>query len=227
MIARMVQTILFVVVAAIVGTVLYWYIDIIHRGGVVMIPIVMCSIFAVAIAIERFVYFFGTGPDTDQFIVQLRSHVQSGHWQEIEALCQNTKGSVARVTHAGLSVRERQALEIERVMEEAAREELPLVERHHRWLATLAQTATLLGLLGTVTGMVNAFQVIQSKATLTNPVNPADLAGGIWEALITTVAGLEVAIPTILVYNYFVGRSVEVQSQIERVAGIVAHWRRS
>ena len=104
--------------------------------------------------------------------------------------------------------------------------EEPIVELHVRWLATLAQVATLLGLLGTVIGMVEAFQVIQSKATGVNPVNPGDLAGGIWQALTTTVAGLEVAIPTILAYQYLLSRIAEVQFQMEKVTRLISGWRR-
>jgi biopolymer transport protein ExbB/TolQ len=125
----------------------------------------------------------------------------------------------------GLATREQSAEEIAQAMEEAARDEQPVVEHHVRWLATLAQVSTLLGLLGTVTGMVRAFQVIQHKATSGNPVSPGDLAGGIWEALITTVAGLEVAIPTILAYHYLLSRIVEVQFQMEKVARLVSGWR--
>jgi biopolymer transport protein ExbB len=81
-------------------------------------------------------------------------------------------------------------------------------------------------LLGTVTGLVRAFQVIQVKTAAGTPVNPGDLAGGVWEALITTVAGLLVAIPTILAYNYLASRVGEVQFHMEKAASLVAGWRR-
>jgi biopolymer transport protein ExbB len=185
-------------------------------------------VFALGIAAERLWYFFVTiGIDANQFFEQLREHLRGRQWDAAHALCEATRGPVARITHAGLLARDQQAEEIGRIMEEAAHEELPQIERHHRWLATIAQVSTLLGLLGTVIGMVVAFQVIQQKATSTNPVSPADLAGGIWQALITTVAGLGVAIPTILAYNYLVGRVTEVQYQMERAAALVAGWRRS
>ena len=101
------------------------------------------------------------------------------------------------------------------------------MEQHLRWLSTLAQVSTLLGLLGTVTGLVQAFQVIQTKsATTSAPVSPGDLAGGVWEALITTVAGLTVAIPTILAYNYFASRVGDVQFHMEKAAALIAGWRR-
>lgn len=227
MVNRMVQAALFAGGAAVFGLLLYWQVDIIHRGGPIMIPILMCSTFALAIVIERLYFFFGLRTDTSQFFDQLRVLVRARRWQEAEALCQAAKGPVARVAHAGLLVHERTAEEIERVMAETSHEELPSVERHHRWLPPIAQVSTLLGLLGTVSGMVVAFQVIQNKATATNPVSPADLAGGIWQALITTVAGLEVAIPTIVAYNYLAGRAMEFQYQMERAAAVIANWRRS
>jgi len=83
-------------------------------------------------------------------------------------------------------------------------------------LATIAHITPLLGLLGTVLGMVRAFQVIQEKATAAYPINPGDLAGGIWEALITTVAGLAIAIPTFVAYNFLVSRVESIVLDMER-----------
>jgi len=89
-------------------------------------------------------------------------------------------------------------------VEDAGLHEVPRLEKNLGVLATIAHIAPLIGLLGTVTGMVRAFQVIEQKAVAMTPVNPGDLAGGIWEALITTVAGLAVAIPTYVAYNFLV-----------------------
>jgi len=225
--ARTIQTAMFTVAAAVMATILYWSVDIVHRGGPVMIPIVMCSIFALTVALERLYFFLRLGAKTAPFLEALRGAVQGRQWDEADALCERTAGPIARVGAAGLAAREAPEEEIQHVMEDAARDELPVVEGHVRWLATFAQVATLLGLLGTVSGMVEAFQVIQTKAGGANPVSPGDLAGGIWEALTTTVAGLEVAIPTILVYNYLVSRIGEVQFHTEKMTRLVAGWRRT
>jgi biopolymer transport protein ExbB len=107
------------------------------------------------------------------------------------------------------------------VVDEAIHEQIPILERHHRWLGTIAQVSTLMGLLGTITGMVATFQVIQAKAGTVGGVNPADVAGGIWEALLTTVAGLVVAIPALLAYNYLTGRAAEVEHQMGTAARLV------
>ena len=103
-------------------------------------------------------------------------------------------------------------------MEEAALSEVPKLEKNLNLLATLAHVSPLIGLLGTVTGMVQAFQVIQEKATALNPVSPGDLAGGIWEALLTTVGGLSVAIPAIVAYNFLVTKVDNMIINMERAA---------
>jgi len=214
-------------VAAMIGTVLYWQVDIIHRGGVVMIPILMCSTFSLALIFERLYFFFSLhlGTDIHVFFDALRKAVELQRWDDAQVLCEARKGPVARVVLAGLAARDAGAETMEEAMDVAAHDELPQVESHLRWLSTLAQVSTLLGLLGTVTGLVRAFQVIQSKSGGGNPVSPGDLAGGVWEALITTVAGLIVAIPTSLAYNNFAGRVADVQFQMEKAAALVSHRR--
>ena len=229
MVNRMTQGILFSCGAALIGWVLYWQVKIIHLGGPVMIPIVMCSVFSVTLIIERAYYFvtLHLGKDISHFFEQLRAAVEGHRWKDAQSLCEAWQGPVARVALSGLAVREGTPQEIDEAMEEAAHDELPAVEQHLRWLSTLAQVSTLLGLLGTVTGLVRAFQVIQTKTTGGNPVSPGDLAGGVWEALITTVAGLVIAIPTILAYNYFASRVADVQFQMEKAAALIAGWRRA
>ena len=225
---RMVQTGLVVVVAAAISLLLFWQVDVIHRGGPVMIPIGMCSIFSLTLILERFYYFITLhlGADIEGRFERLRTAVEGQQWKNAEALCAEWRGPVARVVLAGLHARESTPQEIDEAMEEAAHDEMPAVEHGLRWLSTLAQVATLLGLLGTVTGLVRAFQVIQTKSIGGNPVSPGDLAGGVWEALITTVAGLTVAIPTILAYNYLASRVAEVQFQMEKTAALISGWRR-
>lgn len=225
---RMAQTTLVIGAAFLIASLVFWQVEIIHRGGPVMIPIVMCSIFSLTLVIERLAYFFRLhlGTDVEQFFDRLRRAIEQRRWKEAEQLCAECPGPIARVVMAGLAAREAPPPEIDEEMEEAAHAELPQAERHLRWLSTLAQVSTLLGLLGTVTGLVRAFQMIQEKAGGANPVSPSDLAGGVWEALTTTVAGLSVAIPTILAYNYLVSRVTELQFQMEKAAALVAGWRR-
>jgi biopolymer transport protein ExbB len=121
-------------------------------------------------------------------------------------LCEKTNGPIARILKEGLLKHDRPRAEIREAIEDASIHEVPLLERRLPVLATIAHITPLLGLLGTVTGMVEAFQVIQEKSSLLTPINPGDLAGGIWQALLTTVLGLCVAIPTYVAYNYLTSR---------------------
>ena len=215
---RMAQTALLGGVAALFGILLYWQVDVIHRGGPVMIPIVMCSMFSLALIMERLYFFVNLhlGTDIDRWFQTLRAALEAHQWKEADGLCDAWKGPVARVVKAGLAVRDSAPQDIDEAMTEAAHEEMPAIDQHLRWLSTLAQVSTLLGLLGTVTGLVRAFQVIQAKSTGGNPVSPGDLAGGVWEALITTVAGLSVAIPTILASTTSPGGSGRSSSRWRR-----------
>lgn len=214
--------------AAAIGTMLYVQVDIVNRGGPVMVPILMCSVFSLAIAIERAIYFLQLhlGKNIDKYFHELKKCVVEHEWKRAHQITEKHGGPVGRVVLAGLAVREEASKEIDEAMEEAAHDELPYVEKHLRWLSTLAQIATLMGLLGTVTGLVRAFQVIQQKSVGNAPVSPGDLAGGVWEALITTVAGLVIAIPTIVAFNYFSGRVNEVMFQMEKASDLISGWRR-
>ena len=133
-------------------------------------------------------------------------------------LCERTSGPIAAILKAGVLKHDRSRNEIREAIEDASIHEVPRLERNLPVLSTVAQVAPLLGLLGTVTGLVKAFQVIEAKASAMNPVNPGDLAGGIWEALLATTFGLCVAIPTYVAYNYLVSRVDGFVLDMERSA---------
>jgi biopolymer transport protein ExbB len=133
-------------------------------------------------------------------------------------MCNRTPGPVAHIIKAGILKHDRSKPEIKEAVEEAAGLEIPRLEKHLPILATIAHIAPLLGLLGTVTGMIKAFQVIQAKALAMAPVNPGDLAGGIWESLLATVAGIAVAVPAYVAYNYLVSQVDSFVYDMERSA---------
>lgn len=180
--------------------------SIVQKGGPIMYLIVGCSVFALAFILERFYYLYRAKIDTGKFMNEMADVLQRNRIMEALTLCDKTKGPIASILRAGIMRHDRTRAEIKEAIEDAALHEVPKLEKNLGILATIAHIAPLLGLLGTVTGMVRAFQVIQEKATLLQPVNPGDLAGGIWEALLTTVGGLSVAIPTYVAYNYLVSR---------------------
>ena len=189
-----------------------------QKGGPIMWPILLCSVVAFAIVIERLLRLRQEQIDTKSFMEQISKSLKRNKVMEALDLCDRTGGPIAAILKAGILRHDRPRAEIREAIEDASVHEVPRLERNLPVLATVAHIAPLLGLLGTVTGLVAAFQVIESKATALNPVNPGDLAGGIWEALLTTVFGLCVAIPTYVAYNYLVSRVDGFVLDMERSA---------
>ncbi len=177
-----------------------------QKGGPIMWPILLCSVLAFAIVIERLMRLRREQVDTKSFMEQISKSLKRNKIMEALETCDRTKGPIANILKAGILKHDRPRHEVREAIEDASIHEVPRLERNLPVLATVAHIAPLLGLLGTVTGLVSAFQVIESKASATSPINPGDLAGGIWEALLTTVFGLCVAIPTYVAYNYLVSR---------------------
>ena len=192
--------------------------ELIQKGGPVMYPIIFCSILAVAIVIERLYHLYKAKIDTKDFMNNVEITVRHNKIAEAIKICEKTPGPIAHIVRAGILKHDRPRQEIRESIEDAGHQEVPRLEKHLSLLATIAHITPLLGLLGTVTGMVRAFQAIQEKSSSFSPVSPGDLAGGIWEALLTTVAGLIVAIPTVVAYNYLVNRVDEYVLEMERSA---------
>jgi biopolymer transport protein ExbB len=192
--------------------------DMIVRGGPVMIPILLCSIIALAVVIERVFCLRNARINTDEFMETIAGILKRNKIMDAIDMCKATPGPIAHILKAGIMRHDRTRLEIKEAIEDAAVHEVPRLEKNLAVLATVAHITPLLGLLGTVTGMVRAFQVIEMKATALVPVNPGDLAGGIWEALITTVAGLCVAIPTYVAYNFLVSKVDGMVLEMEKSA---------
>lgn len=183
-----------------------------------MWPILLCSVIAFAIVIERLIRLRAEQINTKSFMEQISKSLKRNKVMEALELCDRTGGPIANILKAGILKHDRPRHEIRESIEDASIHEVPRLERNLPVLATVAHVSPLLGLLGTVTGMVAAFQVIESKASALNPVNPGDLASGIWEALLTTVFGLCVAIPTYVAYNYLVSRVDGFVLDMERSA---------
>ena len=173
-------------------------------GGPVMWPILLCSVFALAIILEKSWYLNKIKIDTQKFLGNILDRIKRHEIKEALQTCDNTKSPIAHILKAGILKYDRTRDQIKEAIEDASLYEIPKLEKNLSILATIAHISPLLGLLGTVTGMVRCFQTIQAKATAFHPVSPGDLAGGIWEALLTTVAGLIVAIPAFVAYNYLV-----------------------
>ena len=187
-------------------------------GGPVMWPILLCSVFALAIILEKFWHLRKINIDTRQFLSDVLDKMKRHETREALQICDKTKSPISHILKAGILKYDRTRDQIKEAIKDASLYEIPKLEKNLSVLATIAHISPLLGLLGTVTGMVRCFQTIQAKATTFHPVSPGDLAGGIWEALLTTVAGLIVAIPTFVVYNYLVSRINNFVLEMEKAS---------
>lgn len=180
--------------------------ELVQKGGPMMYLIIIASILAFGVVIERMYHLNKARIDAGKFMDGITNILKRNKIIEAIEMCNATPGPIAHIVKAGILKHDRSKPEIREAVEEAARLEIPRMEKHLPVLATIAHIAPLLGLVGTVTGMIKSFQVIQQKAAAMVPVNPGDLAGGIWEALLATLAGLAVAIPTYVAYNYLVSQ---------------------
>ena len=183
-----------------------------------MWPILLCSIFAFALVLEKFMYLRRINTDTRKFLSSILERMKHHETKEALQICESSKSPIANILKAGILKYDRTRSQIKESIEDASLYEIPRLEKNLSTLATLAHISPLLGLLGTVTGMVRCFQIIQAKSTSFHPISPGDLAGGIWEALLTTVAGLVVAIPTFVAYNYLVNRVNNLILEMEKGA---------
>jgi len=175
---------------------LYW------TGGVFMHPILLCSVVGLAIIIERAAFFAKARTDTRRLMGDLLHVLQDEGFEAAQRMLHGLRGPIAAVLHSGLARAKRGPEAVEKAVETAASIEIAQLERGLIWLQTVANIAPLLGFLGTVSGMIHAFEAIAAA----EEVSARLVATGIYEALITTAAGLMVAIPTQAAHNYFVSR---------------------
>ncbi len=192
----------------------------IGKGGFIMIPILLCSIIALAIVIER-LYFIRTtqeNPKTtlDRFKESLMRNRLSEEWRGQ----QDSEDSIKRMIGDGLRLKDLPKWQMEERLSEVGQEEINKQNKFIRGLEVIASITPLMGLLGTVIGMVQAFNKVAEHKGI---VDPSLLAGGIWEALLTTAAGLSVAIPTMVMLHYFTRRSENVAFNLEKCGRILIH----
>ncbi len=177
--------------------------DILQKGGFILWIIMGLSIIAIAIIIERLIFFSKILVDEDKLIDRLKSTLAKGHYDEALSICDNNPAPITNLMRVGIEHREHPSHVQKEVVMDAANQEVPKLERFLSALGTVAHIAPLLGLLGTVTGNINAFGVLGKFGSVGDP---ALLAKGISEALITTAAGMIVAIPSIVFYNFLASK---------------------
>lgn len=186
--------------------------DILKSGGILMIPILLCGVFATFIIVERLTYFISMKKKTKNFHNSIEEPLNRKAYGEVLEICKNT--DIPEATIIGKAVYFRNtpiSIQKEAVNAEIDRQ-IPKLEKFLTSLGTIANISTLLGLLGTVTGNISAFGVLGEGASMGNP---ALLAGSIAEALVTTASGLAISIPALIFHNYFVAKVDKTLSSID------------
>jgi len=178
------------------------FLDLFNDGGTFMWPILICLIFGIAVSIERGWTLSRASVNTRKFLSNIKKALNEGGIQEATDVCANTRGPVASIFHAGLLRVDRGIEHVEKAIMNAGSIEMAFLEKGLVWLATVISVAPMLGFLGTVWGMVEAFRAIAAA----NDISPSIVADGISTALLTTMFGLVVAIFIQIVNNYFISR---------------------
>jgi len=177
--------------------------DFVVKGGVLMIPIALCSIIALAIFLERLWSLRRSKVTPRDFLIEIEDLIRREKIPEAITRCRKDNSSMANIIVAGIRNFGKRREIVKESIEEIGRREAATLERYINVVGTIAAISPLLGLLGTVFGMIKAFNVISIQGV----GNPGSLAGGISEALITTAAGLVVAIPTFVLYRYLANKA--------------------
>lgn len=185
--------------------------ELFSKGGILMYPILACSVMALAIFFERLWTYARLGRGTKELVREVEGLVHKQRIDEAILVCQRTGTPLARILLAALQNHGRPRDHIKTVVEEVGSREAAPLERYLGLLGTITTISPLLGLLGTVLGMIRAFTIIAAEGRGT----PATLGGGISEALITTAAGLFVAIPAILLHKYLTSRAERMVMEME------------
>lgn len=178
-----------------------------------MVIILLLSVVATAIIIERFLFFRRIRVDEEKLINRLKSALQKHHYDEALDICENNPSPIANLMRVGIENRGFSRGEIKDSIMSAANLEIPQLERYLTSLGTIAHISPLLGLLGTVTGNIKAFGVLGSFGGAVG--DPALLANGIAEALLTTAAGIIVSVPAVAFYNFLVNKVNHIIIRLE------------
>ena len=185
------------------------------KGGVLMWPILICSICAVILFLERVFHLHRAQIEQDDFLSGIYMLVNRGSMAEAVSICDQTPGPVAHVVRTALLHADEEAGELRETITKSGLNEVPRLERNLGGLLAIAQITPLLGLLGTVVGLIGLFVVVEKNAPL---VEIGQLSGGMWMALSTTAFGLCVSIPAFVGYNFLVSRVEQITLNMEYAA---------
>jgi len=182
------------------------------KGGPIMYPLLACSIIALTVIIERTIFWIGEDYRRDQALVnEVLSLAEKGNWERVRARIGNSKDFTVRILVAGILHRE---FSIAKAMETAASDELDRMRQYLPILDTIITVSPLLGIFGTVIGIILSFEILGSAGI----EEPQAVTAGIAQALITTASGLGIAILSLFPFNYFNSRVEKAATTIEKYA---------
>ena len=193
--------------------------------NIILIVIAGCSVVSFAIFIERLMHLRKSEVDTNQLIIDMRHSIKDGNIVEAIQTCEKTGGTIANIVKAGLLKHNRDKEQIENAMEVAGLIEIAQLEKNAKILSIIAHIAPLIGLLGTVLGFIQAFAEMRASGLV--DISASRIGEAMEYALVTTAAGLVVAIPSVIAYNYIVSRIegfvLEIQTTSSEIVDLLIH----
>jgi len=194
------------------------------KGGILIVPLLLLLIVGLVIIVFKALQLRRKSTVSPALTSKIEQLVLDRNILEATALCKQNNVPMSRVMLAGIVNYEKPESELKEILEEAGRQEIPKIRSYLPALGTIASVAPLLGLLGTVIGMIEVFSTISQE----DSVNPGKLAGGISQALITTAFGMVIAMPTLAAYNYFIAKVQTLVIEMEKTSlNLVAALKRS
>lgn len=187
------------------------FLEFVRKGGFFIYPILLCSVVGLAIFLQKIWILRPKKIIPEKFLITLYELISQGKFGDARVLSRANESPIARIASTALEYYDRPKDELKEKIEESGRKEATDLSRYIEGLGAISNVSTLLGLLGTISGMIKIFRVIAEQPI----VNPPSLAGGISEALYTTALGLLIAIPAFIAYKYTSGKAGEITVDME------------
>lgn len=188
--------------------------DLFDKGGVLIYPLLGLLLWAIGIIIYKGLALRRRLVINPQVVAHVEQLLIGRDVTEATVYCKQSPVPMTRILLAGIINYEKSEAELKEILEEAGRQEMPAIRSHLTALGTIASVAPLLGLLGTVIGMISVFEIISQESS----INPSMLAGGISEALVTTAVGMVIAVPALAFHNFFINRLQHLVVEMERIS---------
>ena len=186
--------------------------DLLLKGGPILWVILALAIPVLAILVERVLYFRKIATDEDKLFARVKGAVEKGHCDAALAICDTAEAPLAGLIRAAVENRTLPEADLKEAVKDAAVRELPAIEHSIQAVNVIGNISPLMGLLGTVSGIINSFNVLGSFGAVSDP---SVLAKGISEALLTTAAGIIIAVPSMVAYAWLAGKANAVIGRLE------------